>query len=58
MEEADLLNNGQYGFRRNRFCLSQLLLHHHRLVAVMAAWPGLMAQILSWLLSFLAWWHK
>ena len=35
MGEADLYNNGQHGFRRNRSCLSQLLKHHHRLVALL-----------------------
>jgi hypothetical protein len=40
MEEADLYNNGQHGFRRNRSCLSQLLEHHHRLVAQLEEGAG------------------
>jgi hypothetical protein len=40
MEEAELYNNGQHGFRRNRSCLSQLLEHQHRLMALLEEGAG------------------
>jgi hypothetical protein len=35
MEDADLFNRRQHGFRGNRSCLSQLLEHHHQILAML-----------------------
>ena len=40
MEEADLFNRRQHGFRRNRSCLSQLLEHHHQILALLEDGAG------------------
>ena len=35
MDEKDLFNAGQHGFRRNRSCLSQLLQHYQKLLDIL-----------------------
>jgi hypothetical protein len=52
MEEAGLFKGRQHGIRRNRSCLSQVLEHHHQILAMLGEGAGVNVVYLDFAKAF------